>query len=236
MFLVTGLCAQNEKQANRRPISVADRVERMAKSLELNDKQKQELTAYFTEMDEKMKKEMGSERKEMEGGKEKMEARMKEMNEKLKSILGDEKFEKWQSMRPKRGEHREGPPAQGKPVMGPNPGMTPPADFNETDVQQRPDRPKREMPSPKEQAERMTKQLNLTADQQKALEEYFTELKAKREERMKENRDSKEDRREQMQKEREAQSAQLEKIIGKDKMKELEKLREQERKNFQKQQ
>ncbi|MDR1743377.1 MAG: hypothetical protein LBR48_06095 [Dysgonamonadaceae bacterium] len=228
-LFMTGLMAQNDGKSRPERLSVEDRVERMAKSLELTDQQKKDLTAFYTEMDAKMQKEREAGEQKTEDVRAKMGDRMKEMNDKLKSILGDEKFEKWQSLRPKRGE---APNAKAKPGEPKKDQQTPPPPPAIKDGQQKPDRPQNfEMPSPEEQASRMAKHLDLTADQQTALVKHFTDLKAKHENAKKDAQKSQEERRAEMKKEREAEAAALEKIIGKDKMetlkKEFEKRREE---------
>ena len=229
VFMFSGLMAQNQEKPKREKISVEDRVEKMAKSLELTDKQKGELTTFFKDMEKNRENEVKKEK----ATKEEMEAKMKEMQTKLKSILGDEKFEKWQKMRPQKGkdgeqvkDRKKGPAAE----MGFAPR------FKKMDMQQRPERQKREMPTPKEQADRLTKQLNLTEAQNAELVTYFTDQKTKREaareSAKKEDKTTKEARQAEMKKEREQESAALEKIIGKEKMDELNKFREENRKKF----
>ncbi|MDR1518055.1 MAG: hypothetical protein LBS52_08195 [Dysgonamonadaceae bacterium] len=203
-LLMTGLMAQNNG-GNYRPerMSVKDRVDRMAKSLELTDQQKKDLTTFYTEMDEQMKKERES---GTQRSREEMGTRTKEMNDKVKAIIGNEKFEKWQSTRPQRDTNapdREG--AGNRPNARASQGQgTPPASV-----------------SPEEQAEWLTKRLDLTPTQKAALVKHFTEAKAKRESAGKDVQKSDADRRAELQKARDAENAEIAKIIGKEKMEQL---------------
>lgn len=71
--------------------------------------------------------------------------------------------------------------------------------------------------TPKDRAERLAKQLELTDDEKAKVLELFEKQEANREKIRKENQDVNTDRREQFQAQRKVEDAELEKIIGKEK-------------------
>lgn len=88
---------------------------------------------------------------------------------------------------------------------------------------------------PKEQAEAMAKELDLTEEQTAQVQKLFEEQAEKRKESRADSSESREDRRARFEKERQAFSEKLEKVIGKEKaeqwMKKMEERRQQRRQN-----
>lgn len=113
---------RNHKRGHKN-MSPKKRVEKMAKSLNLDEKQQEQLLTYYTEQEE-LRKANRPERGEMKEGEkpskpteEQMAARKAEMeaqraaeDAKLKSILTDEQYAKLQEMRNKQPEMGEGGP------------------------------------------------------------------------------------------------------------------------------
>ena len=102
-------------------------------------------------------------------------------------------------------------PPQGQGERGPRPEMRQGGD--------------RQQMTPQVRAERLAKQLDLTADQQAQVQALYEKQNADRQKKMAEARTSGEDMRAKFEAERKAQDVELEKIIGPEKMKKLQDMR-----------
>ena len=87
--------AQKEKRSNKGG-DPSQRIEKLIKELNLNDKQAADFRKLNTEFREKMQKERGNMDSDRQKMREKMTSMRNEMNAEVKKILNDEQFKQYQ--------------------------------------------------------------------------------------------------------------------------------------------
>ena len=188
-----------------RVITVEDRVSRMDNALELTDKQKAELTEYFNELDAERAKALESVQETRVVRRTEAEKRQKTNEEKLKNILG-EKYETWQKT----------------PLSGRNPSVVATGRQNtRSGFQSNRTAANRKPMTAEQQADRLTKRLNLSETQKRELTVFLEKNEKAREQRMADEKLSRNERRLEAEKKAQEHAAELEKILGTEKYNEL---------------
>ena len=213
MLLGINLNAQENTRERRiederrmsRVISVEDRVARMDNTLDLTDKQKADLTQYFNELDAERTKALESAQESRAARRVEAEKRQKANEDKLKNILGD-KYEAWQKA-PRSGRN---PSVVANSRMNTRNGIR----SNRTAFNRKP-------MTATEQADRLTKRLNLSETQKKELTAFFEKNEKVRDQRIADEKLSRNERRLEAEKTAKEHAAELEKILGAEKYKEL---------------
>lgn len=221
----TGLFAQrsatSDRQRVHQEITVQDRVENMNKSLNLTEKQKADLTNFFTKTDAERKKTVEEAKITRETRRVEAEKRRTANEAELKQILGEEKFNQWRESNSgnrnvsslnrrnsERGFNRSGSISRN-------------AESGNRGTQ----RGSRVILTPQEQAEKLAKDLDLTDSQKASLTEHFTEMQAAREKNRNNTELSRGDRRAQAEIRIKENNAKLKEILGETKFKELQERR-----------
>ncbi len=93
-------------------MTAENRAERMAKELDLTDKQKAEIQALFEKQDAKREEQRAEAKKEKTSKREAFEAERKAQDAELEKIIGKEKFE---LLKQKRAEQRKKSERKGRP-------------------------------------------------------------------------------------------------------------------------
>lgn len=193
-------------------MSAEARVEHMTKELALTDAEKSKVLELFKREEAKAAAMWEEIKKQRENGQqlgEEQRSKMQELRKandlELEKIIGKEKFTKWQSIRSeqmKQMRERRGQNRQGRPDA---PGMH----MNKEKA--------KEMMSAEKRAERLKQQLSLSDEQKVALEQLFTEQEQK----------MAEEKAQKIKGFKAENDAAIEKIIGKEKMEQYKKIRDE---------
>lgn len=226
MLLGANLNAQDNTRERRieeqrrvsRVLSVEDRVANMDNALDLTDKQKADLTEYFKELDTERAKMLESAQESRAARRAEAEKRQKANEDKLKNILGD-KYETWQKA-PRSGRNQS---AVANSRMNTRSGLR----SSRTAFNRKP-------ATAAEQADRLTKRLNLTETQKKELTNFFEKNEKIRAQRIADEKLSRNERRLEAEKIAKEHATELEKILGAEKYKELIDSRKENRIDIQK--
>lgn len=213
MLLSVNLNAQDNARERRieeqrrvsRVLSVEDRVANMDNALDLTDKQKADLTGYFKELDTERAKMLESAQESRAARRAEAEKKQKANEDKLKNILGN-KYETWRKA-PRSGRN---PSVVTNSRVNTRSGLR----SNRTVFNRKP-------VTAAEQADRLTKRLNLTETQKKELTVFFEKNEKVRAQRIADEKLSRNERRLEAEKTAKEHAAELEKIIGAEKYKEL---------------
>ncbi len=213
MLLGINLNAQENTRERRiederrmsRVISVEDRVARMDNTLDLTDKQKADLTQYFNELDAERTKALESAQESRAARRVEAEKRQKANEDKLKNILGD-KYEAWQKA-PRSGRN---------PSVVANSRQNTRSGFHSNRMASN-----RKPLTVQEQADRLTKRLDLSEAQKNQLIGFFEKNAKAREQRITDEKLSRNERRLEAEETAKEHAAELEKILGAEKYKEL---------------
>ncbi|MFA7445933.1 MAG: hypothetical protein WCY89_08300 [Flavobacteriaceae bacterium] len=108
MALVVGVTAfaQDKKADKRERFSAEERVEKMAKELDLNQEQKQKLTALFEKQKEEAQKKRAAIKAERAERREALSSRSEAFDKEVKSILTPEQAKKWEAKKQERMKHK----------------------------------------------------------------------------------------------------------------------------------
>jgi Spy/CpxP family protein refolding chaperone len=185
-ILVAALFVATSLLAQPQRMTPQERTDRLATQLSLSAEQKAKVLALFTRQDEARQK--AFQRGDREGNREAMGKLREETNKEMKSILTAEQFAKYESIRGGMGP-RGGGPGTGPGGAGP---MT-----------------------AQERADRLAKNLSLSAEQKAKVLQFFTEQDHARQEAMK-DRDDRGAMRAAMQKQREETDKKLKTILTKE--------------------
>lgn len=194
-----------EQRRVSRVLSVEDRVTNMDNALDLTDKQKADLTQYFKELEAERATMLESAQESRTARRTEADKRQKANEEKLKNILGD-KYETWQKA-PRSGRNQS---VVANSRMNTRSGLR----SNRTAFNRKP-------VTAAEQADRLTKRLNLTETQKKELIGFFEKNEKGRAQRIADEKLSRNERRLEAEKTAKEHATELEKILGAEKYKEL---------------
>lgn len=115
---------------SKKRLTPEERMDKVAKDLELNEKQTKEFKKINQEFMEKMKKQRESNEKDQKKAREVMETARKDRNDKIKKVMTEEQYKKFEEMEKKqrapRNGNREGgqrpqrqrPSGEGRPTSG----------------------------------------------------------------------------------------------------------------------
>ncbi|MDO5523537.1 MAG: Spy/CpxP family protein refolding chaperone [Bacteroidia bacterium] len=195
-----------QQRRTSRVVTVEDRVTSMHRALDLTDKQKTDLTQYFNDLDAERAKMLESARESRAERRAEADKRQKANEEKLKSILGNEKYEIWQKT-PRAGT-RQSVVATG--------GIRTRSGISSARAASG-----RQPATAEQQADRLTKRLNLSENQKNELIGFFEKNKKARNERRSNENMTRNERRLEAEKASKEHAAELEKILGAEKYKEL---------------
>ncbi len=228
IFMSFGLFAQRTERSGNRlgrnAVTVEERVAAMDKQLHLTDEQKTELTAFFNQNEVTIKEQREKREANRSAARAEAEKKRSEYQAELKKILGEEKYAAWNDSRSQRTRGNYVRNTRGE---------------DRGDVAQRSERSgnrnaaitNRSTTTPKEQAERLSEQLQLTDSQKAQLEQHFTEMKNARSQDLQNSAETRSERRSRAQARQEANDAKLKEILGEKKFKELQEGRAQRRAN-----
>lgn len=230
IFVSAGLFAQRTgrsgNRAGRTIVTVEQRVAEMDKQLSLNDAQKSELIEFFKENEAIVKAQREERNSDRATARAESEKRRTEYQTGLKKILGEEKYATWNE--------------SGNRRIAVNSSRSASRTNRVEAAQQRSGRSgnrnaasatTRSAITPKEQAERLSEQLQLTDSQKQQLEQHFTEMRNARSESIQNDADSRSDRRRNAQVRQEVNDTKLKEILGEKKFKELQEGRSNRRVN-----
>jgi hypothetical protein len=112
LCLQTPASAAEQPDAAQRSAAVRERMQQVARELNLTDEQKEKLKPIFQAQMEKARELRENQHQSRREKLKKFKAMQKEMEAKLKPVLSDEQFQKWQKqrqeMREQIGQRRQG--------------------------------------------------------------------------------------------------------------------------------
>lgn len=119
MALVVGATAfaQDKKADKREQFSAEERVEKMAKELDLNQEQKQKLTTLFEKQKEEAQKKREAIKAERAERRETLSSRNEAFDKEVRSILTPEQAKKWEAKKQERMQKKERIKDTDKPTL-----------------------------------------------------------------------------------------------------------------------
>lgn len=230
IFMSAGLFAQRAAQSGNRVgrtvAAVEERVSAMDKQLSLTDAQKNELIRFFNENEAAVKAQREERESTRATARAESDKRRTEYQAGLKKILGEEKYATWTESgnRRARANYTRSTNGQGRvAAVAQRSGRS--GGRNATQAATR------SAITPKEQAERLSEQLQLTDVQKQQLEQHFTEMRNERSQNIQNTAESRSDQRRNAQVRQEANETKLKEILGEKKFKELQEGRANRRVN-----
>ena len=115
---VSAFAQDGSQQNNRQRMTPEERMNKIAKDLQLNEKQTKDFKKINEEFMDKLKKQRESGEKDQKKAREAMESARKDRNDKIKKVLTEDQYKKFEEMEKKqreaRGGNRDGAQRQGR--------------------------------------------------------------------------------------------------------------------------